>query len=298
MCGILQMAADRHAHIMERLLSWAQVDENVRAVIVTGSSARSVCAADRFSDRDVELVARDPAALLEDDAWIHAIAPVWVALYLENEGFPDTRLVFFEGARKVDFTIADPSRIRDMVSDNRLNDLYQRGYRVLLDKDGLTNGLPEPSGDAPVVVLPTANEFTAVVTEFWFEAAHMPTYLIRGDLWVVKSRDWTMKEMLLRMIEWHAIATTGPSTDVWYIGTRMTRWVNPAVWSALDDVFGHFDAADSWRAIEATMRLFARLTHEVADRLELSYPEHSERHILEYVLGMKADIADERVSGA
>jgi aminoglycoside 6-adenylyltransferase len=292
------MAADRHAHIMERLLSWARVDENVRAVIVTGSSARSAGAADRFSDRDVELVARDPAALLEDDAWIHAIAPVWVALYLENEGFPDTRLVFFEDAHKVDFTIADPSRVRDMVSGNRLNDLYQRGYRVLLDKDGLTNGLPEPSGDAPVGAPPTANEFTAVVTEFWFEAAHMPTYLIRGDLWVVKSRDWTMKEMLLRMIEWHAIATTGPSTDVWYIGTRMTRWVNPAVWSALDDVFGHFDAADSWRAIEATMRLFARLTHEVADRLELSYPEHSERHILEYVLGMKADIADERVSGA
>jgi aminoglycoside 6-adenylyltransferase len=126
----------------------------------------------------------------------------------------------------------------------------------------------------------------------------MPTYLIRGDLWVVKTRDWTMKEMLLRMIEWHALATTGPATDVWYIGTKMTRWVDPAVWSALEDVFGHFDAADSWRAIEATMRLFARLTHEVADRLELSYPEHSERQIMDHVLGMKAGIADERVSGA
>jgi aminoglycoside 6-adenylyltransferase len=276
---------DRHAVIMAALLQWAQGDENIRAMVQTGSSSRSPGATDRFSDRDLELICRDPTPLLTDDAWIHAIAPVWVALYLANDpGDFETRLVFFEGGRKVDFTIADRSHLAAMIETGCLDPLYERGYRVLLDKDGLTADLPAPSGRAPSLPLPTEAEFAATVTEFWFEAAHMPTYLTRDDLWVVKLRDGTMKAMLLRMLEWHAVFTQGPDTDVWHIGTKMQRWADPETWAELQGIFGRFDAADSVRALKATMRLFTRLTHEVADRARFAVPE-AERHIQAYVLG-------------
>jgi aminoglycoside 6-adenylyltransferase len=276
---------DRHAEIIANLLRWAQGGENIRAIVQTGSSSRSPGASDRFSDRDIELICRDPTPLLTDDAWVHAIAPVWVALSLENDpGDFETRLVFFEGARKVDFTIADRSRLDAMIDTGCLDPLYERGYRVLLDKDGLTSGLPAPTGRAPRAPLPTEAEFAATVTEFWFEAAHMPTYLTRDDLWVVKLRDGTMKAMLLRMLEWHALYTSGPEIDVWHIGTKMKRWVDPETWAELHGIFGHFDATDSVRALEATMRLFTRLTHEVADHAGFAVPE-AERHIRAYVLG-------------
>lgn len=275
---------DSHAGIMAAVLQWAQHDENIRAIVQTGSSSRSPGASDRFSDRDIELICRDPGPLLTDDAWIHAIAPVWVALSFEND--PDdfeTRLVFYEGGRKVDFTIAVRSRLDAMIATGDLDPLYERGYRVLLDKDGLTSGLPAPTGRAPRLPLPTEEQFAASVTEFWFEAAHMPIYLTRGDLWVVKLRDGTMKAMLLRMLEWHALVTHGPDTDVWHIGTKMQRWTDPQTWADLHSVFGHFDAADSFRALEATMRLFTLLAHEVADHAGFTVPD-AERHILAYVL--------------
>ena len=60
--------------------------------------------------------------------------------------------------------------------------------------------------------------------EFWFEAWHIPKYLKRNDLWVVKFRDWTMKQLLLRMLEWHAIATNGPALDISHIGVHMKDW--------------------------------------------------------------------------
>lgn len=275
---------DRHADIMANLLRWAQRSENIRTVIQTGSASRADGAADRFSDRDIELICRDPSPLLDDDGWIHALAPVWVALYLENDpGDFETRLVFFTGGRKVDFTVADESRLHAMRDNGQLDELYARGYWVLLDKDNLASGLPDPAAGSPRRPLPTQAEFTAAVTEFWFEAAHMPTYLSRDDLWVIKLRDGTMKEMLLSLLEWHALSTRGPETDVWHIGVRMQRWVDAETWSDLQEVYGHFDAADSLRALLATTRLFKRLTHSVAERAGFAIPE-AERHIEAYVL--------------
>jgi aminoglycoside 6-adenylyltransferase len=281
-----RMASDRHKQLIERLLAWANDDENLRAVIVTGSWSRGGGSSDQFSDRDIEIIARDPKPLLDDDSWIHDLAPVWVSLYLTNDDDPETRLVFFEDALKVDFTISDSQRLHQMVSYGVLNDLYERGYQVLLDKDGIASELPRAIGKHPRLALPTEAEFGAVVSEFWFEAAHMPTYLSRDELWVVKQRDGTMKNMLLRMIEWHALVMQGAEADVWYIGTKMKRWVDPDIWQELDAIYGHFDRQDSFRSIVATMTLFSRLTHEVADPLRLNWPEHSEHHIMEYVLGM------------
>jgi len=287
---------DRHADLVSRLMSWAETDDNIRAVIRTGSSSRGPDQADRFSDRDIEIIARDTAPLLADDGWIGHIGHVMVAQYLANGDDPHTRLVFFEGGRKIDFTIAGRSRLDEMSETGHLNDLYERGYRVLLDKDGLTAGLPAATGAAPRRPLPSAAAFEETVSEFWFEAAHMPTYLVRGELWVVKFRDWTMKEMLLRMLEWHALATRGPETDTWYIGTKMHRWVEADTWREVQEVFARFDRADSWRGLVAMMVLFARLTHETAVALGLDYPVRSEQSVTAYVLSFEEAIA--RLDGA
>jgi aminoglycoside 6-adenylyltransferase len=270
-----------HDELLDRIVAWAKQDDNIRAVVVTGSSSRGDASSDRFSDRDVEIIARNRTPLLEDDRWIHAIAPVWVSLYLANDDDTHTRLVFFEGARKIDFSVNEANRLTEQ--QDGLNDLYQRGYRFLVDKDDLAASLPEPTRKPPRVALPTEQQFRDTVNEFWFEAAHMPTYLTRGDLWVVKTRDWTMKEMMLRLIEWHTLATRGAETDVWYIGTKMKQWVHPSIWDEVQEVFGRFDAADSYRSLKASMRLFSRLSREIAEALGFAWPVASESHIRAYV---------------
>lgn len=282
---------DRHSKLIKRLMAWAETNDNIRAVIQTGSSSRGPSAADLFSDRDLEIIARDLVPLLADDGWIHDLGNVMVAQHLANGDDPDTRLVFFDGGLKIDFTIADRPRLDEMTETGHLNDLYERGYRVLLDKDGLADGLPAPNDAAPRRPLPSATGFVETVCEFWFEAAHMPTYLVRGDLWVVKFRDWTMKEMLLRMLEWHALATRGQGTDTWYIGTKMRCWTDAETWRDVNEVFARFDRADSWRGLVAMMALFTCLTRETAAALGLDYPVASEQSVTAYVLGFEETIA-------
>jgi aminoglycoside 6-adenylyltransferase len=200
----------------------------------------------------------------------------------QDQGYP-TWLVFYEGGNKVDFTLADTKRLSDMIETERLDGLYDRGFRVIVDKQGITKQLPEASGKVSIDSRPTQAEFTAVVEEFWFEGAHIPRYLSRNELWVVKVRDRTMKENLLKMLEWHAIATSDEPLDVWYIGSHMKDWADRDTWEELGKTFAHFDAKDSWRGLIATMNLFRRVARETADRAGLEYPSEVDQGVTKYI---------------
>jgi aminoglycoside 6-adenylyltransferase len=267
--------------LLGQILAWAEARPDIRAVVMTGSTVRDDGSADGAADLDIELFTTAPE-LYASTRWMGEIRPVWVQLGFEPDNELDyrNRLTIFEGGQKVDFRVAPIVAMERMVSSGVLDEVYERGYRVLFDKDGITAGLPPPT--RPAQPLPSAEEYRAVIDEFWFEAWHIPKYTARDELWVVKFRDWTMKELLRRMLEWNALARD-PNADVWYIGTKMKDWVTPVQWRRLQEIFGHFDAGDSLRALHATCSLFSEVARDVGDRLGYTYPSAVERSMLGYV---------------
>lgn len=260
--------------VLDRIVAWGDRQTDIRALVMTGSRAREDGSADGLSDYDIEVFTTDRATYESDSGWIGELGEVWVCLALpvrEEDGYL-MRLVVFEGGLNVDFGIAPLDVLADTVAGRQLNDLYERGYRVLLDKDGLAAQLVEPAYEGPLQLPPAEEEFRAAVEEFWFEAFHIPKLLQRNDLWVAKLRDWTMKQRLLEMIEWHATATKGERHDVWHIGKRMADWTTPEVWERLHGVFGRFDAADGLRALHATVELYRDLARETATAFGFVYP--------------------------
>lgn len=272
-------AAERDA-ILQNIVSWAQRHSAIQALVLTGSLARRDGLADPLSDIDIELIADDPRVLMSDSGWLSEIGWLVTVLPLDPscEQRWATRLAIYSGGTKVDYTLAGPARLREMASRQELDPLYERGYRILLDKAGLAFDLPAPTGHAPAVPLPSNEAFRAAVEEFWFEAAHVPKYLVRDELWLVKERDETMKALLLQMLEWHAVSSR--PVDVWHIGTRMKQWVDEATWKELQQVFGRFGAADSLRAFKATVTLYSRLAKELARSSGLEYPAAVESGII------------------
>jgi aminoglycoside 6-adenylyltransferase len=276
------MTTDSAAMLLERIVAWSRANPNVLALIMTGSRARVGGRPDEFSDYDLEIIAEDTATLRDDDAWLRAFAPVMVYLPLdEGQRYP-TRLVFYEGGMKVDFTLATRDRVTDMARAG-LDDLYRRGYKVLLDKQRLTDALPPPTGAFPKRPRPSPEAFYAVVTEFWFEAAHIPRYLLRDELWVAKFRDWTMKELLLRMLEWHALSRAAEPIDVWHIGLHMKQWLDEQTARELRDIFGEYNAMSSWRALLATAKLFRRLTIETAASLGIAAADDTATRVIAHI---------------
>ena len=107
--------------------AWATVQEDVRALVQTGSLVRHDGLADEFSDLDIEIISRDPAFLIDSDAWIDKIGSPITILRLDAEDDQQwsTRLVIFEGGIKVDFTLAGLRRVESMSGANGLDPLYE-----------------------------------------------------------------------------------------------------------------------------------------------------------------------------
>jgi len=259
----------KDTEFLTEIIRWADGRPDISALVMTGSRAQRDGTVDDLSDYDLEIFTSDPESYTSSDAWMSDIASVWVYLPTTRNGLCETRLIIFEGGIKVDFSIRAVELLQDMVRFQRADELYDRGYRVLIDKKGLASQLPPSSYKSSVRRLPTEAEFEAAIEEFWFEASHIPKYLQRDDLWVVKFRDWTMKELLLQMLEWRGSAA---NRDVRHIGMRMKNWIPPAEWRRINEVFGRFDAADSWRALLATLSFFREVARETADKLGYAYP--------------------------
>ena len=279
--------------LLASIVRWAEESPNIVTLILTGSRARLGASVDEFSDLDVEVIADDPTELIRNDAWLSRFGRIWVYLPAVKGQRYETRLVFYEGGTKVDFSLCGRERLSAMVEAQVLDDLYERGHRVLVDKAGITSNLPPATGEFPGKRLPGQEEFAAVVNEFWFEAAHIPRYLLRDELWVAKFRDWTMKTLLLTMLEWHAIASSDQNVDVWHIGTHMMDWVDEATWNDIHTIFSGFDARESWHGLLATARLFRRLARETAAAADLEYPAEADKSISGYIAGF-----EDRISSA
>jgi aminoglycoside 6-adenylyltransferase len=243
-----------HATMLDHIKRWAEAEENVRVLIVTGSVARE--ATDELSDIDLELYVTDPSRLLDTTAWYQAFGDVLVVEALPNPWWHPTRLVNYGGA-KVDFMIAGTADLATAV--------YRRPFRVLVDKDHATAHLGvEPKGPRPA---PTAEEFLECVHWFYAEALMAAKCIVRGELWMAKSRDAELKAMLLRMLEWDHRSRYGADYETWYLGTHWREWMDPDVQKALAECWAGADALSSATALTHTIDLFIRVSERTAAAL-------------------------------
>lgn len=273
-----------HPDLLERIVRWARADPQVRALVLTGSKAQPAATVDVLSDIDIEIVVADVAAFMARGEWWSELGEVWTTQVVPALAAAATQTypmvgVIYAGARTVDFTVIDAHRLSDMAAAGELDRVYGPGYRVLLDPDGLTEGLPKPSDEKAAPAKLTTAQLRAVADAFWFEALRVPKYLIRGELWEAKSREWTMKQHLLVMVEWHAVVTAGYPFDGYHKGRHLSRWVDAATWQQAHEVFGRFEAADAWRALDASVQLFDRLATEAARKRDLPYPTPADEAI-------------------
>jgi aminoglycoside 6-adenylyltransferase len=284
----VEQVAAAYRKLEERLYRWAQREDNLRVVLVFGSRARDDHAADEWSDLDVLLLARDPEKYRAARDWLPHIGTPWLSFL---EPTPDDNgyelRVLFEGGLDVDFCPESIDRFRQALQEGLSSvaaDLLFRGVRVLVDKENLSEYLAaveiELSGAPP----PGELVFLNAVNDFWFHAVWTAKRLRRGELWRAKHCcDVYLKQLLLRMLEWHARASRGPQVDTWMGGRFLREWADPRAVDVLPTVFAHYDAEDIWRALLATMELYRWLAVEAAELLGYAYPHSGDGRATEWV---------------
>ncbi len=283
--------------LLARLVSWAEHDPGIRAAVMIGSRARTDHPADEWADLDLMMVAQNPERYIRDADWVKSIGDARLT-FIERSGDGRVleRRVLFDGGRDVDFAFVPLPLAEQMIASGipaDLADMFHRGHRVVLDKDAIMARwlavLPAPQLPAP----PSEADFLNLVNDFWYHTVWTAKHLRRGEVWWAKGGcDDYMKSLLRQMLEWHAHATRGAAHDTWLRGRFLEEWADPRAVAQLPQTFAHYDPADIWRALFATMDLFRWLSLETAEKFQYAYPHQGMEYAAELTRTLKEQYAD------
>jgi aminoglycoside 6-adenylyltransferase len=269
-------------NLIKTIKKWAQSQDSIRSVILYGARVKKG-SWDKYSDINLALFATE-LLQFEQKNWTHAFAPVWLAVTQQKD---ETLVhqVIYEGGLRVNFRIYPAEKLTVFTKKLPLD--MQSGYQVLLDKDKQTRGFPKAIGVFPKPTRPSPEMFQVTLESFWMTAHSLAKYLWRGDLWRVKHYDWQLKQHLLQMMGWHAHVCRGKVDFTTEEGAEIKEWTDPDTYISLMTVFGRFYPADSWRALEETIRRFNTLSEAVAQSLNTDNRPELTKHFTAWLDTLK-----------
>jgi aminoglycoside 6-adenylyltransferase len=275
-------------HVLDRLIRWAAHQDLVRALVLESSRAVDQATLDALSDYDVLLVVASLRPFVDDEAWLTDLGEPLVLFRDAGQVWGSetcARLVFYADHTKIDFTIWPVELLRTAVERRTLPDLLDWGYRVLLDKDGLTAGLAAPTRTAHIPSRPSEPAYRALVDEFWWETLYVAKNLWRDELMHAKyNLDVVMKHELLRpMLEWRIETERDWSWKPGVAGSGLKQYLAPELWAELEATWAGAGIEENWSALFATTALFRKVARAVGHALGYAYPHELDQRVTSYL---------------
>ena len=275
----------------QQIIQWAQSQAEVRAVLLTSTRAVPSAPVDALSDHDVILIVRSIQPFVQDPTWINDFGDVLVAYWDPVHPDPDfgieniANVTQYASGLKIDFTLLPVSLFEKIVAAPALPEELDAGYRVLLDKDGLTESMLPPTGKAYVPKPPTLEAYQIWINDFFSDAPYVAKCLWRGELLPVKwCLDYDMKHIYLRqLLEWRAEIDHDWSIPIGSLGKGLKKYLPPDIWIELENCYAGAYTEDNWVALKNTVALFRRVAIEVGDHFGYAYPYELDQRVTAYV---------------
>lgn len=269
-----------HDAMTDRLATWAAERADVRAMILTSTRAIPHAQLDVYSDYDVIIIVDDVPALAEDQAWLADFGEVLVSYWDPVQRDERTGAVWvgsvtnYVNGLKIDFGVWSPQRLADVTSGPDPHPEFDAGHLVLMDKDGLTAGLPPATFRAYIPTRPDAATYQRLIIDFLIGVPYVAKSLLRDELlpakWVL---DYDMRfNYLVPMLEWRIESDHDWSLKPGNLGKGLEKHLPADTWDDLVATFTGPEPQANWDALFAMVELFGRAAAEVADALGYRYP--------------------------
>jgi aminoglycoside 6-adenylyltransferase len=275
--------------MLQQFKRWAKGRDSVRAILLTSTRANPDAKLDLFSDYDVIMVVTEILPYFEDRSWLEDFGRVLV-LYSDPiqrwRGFDKFAFITqYESGIKIDFTFWPVQTLQRVIEDSELPPGLDIGYQILLDKDGITQGMKPPTYQAYIPSPPTEAEFHELIEVFFHEATYVAKHLWRGDLMAAKyNLDYVMKIKKLRvMLEWRVEIDHNWSLKMGAYGRGLKKFVKQERWSEIESTYVGAGVEENWDALLKTIDLFRKIAFEVGSRLGYSYLENLDRKMMDYL---------------
>lgn len=262
---------NRYTEIKNRILSIANKDTDIKAIIAIGSSTRSKSRSDAFSDLDLIIVTANT------ERWIYGDIPeqignIKISFVEDTLGGAKERRVLYENALDVDMIAFTPQQFITVVKEGIASWVCNRGYSVLYDTMGAKGLLEEFVSHEITHTELTESEYINMVNDFCFHIIWASKKLLRGEIWSAKMCiDAYLKNYLLKMIEMHCAYKY--NIDVWHDGRFLDKWADDMIKESLPKCFAHYDKPDLISSLSETKNLFTKLARSVAELKCYAYPE-------------------------
>ena len=282
--------------VFDKLIRWVEGQSSIRAMLLTSTRAVPNATVDFLSDYDVILIVEDIHPYYEDRRWLADFGDVlvvyWDPIYPDPEhGIEKTANVTqYAGGLKIDFTLWPVELLQKLTQAPALQAELDAGYRILLDKDGLTEDMKPPTYRAYIPVRPTNAVYQLLINDFFTDVPYMAKCLLRGELLPAKwCLDYDMKHICLRpMLEWLVGVKHNWSVPTGSLGKGLKKWLPPGIWTQLENTYAGANIDQNWEALFRTISLFRQVAVEVGAALAYEYPLELDDRVTDFARRMQS----------
>jgi aminoglycoside 6-adenylyltransferase len=302
---------------LDHFVAWCQAEHSVRGVILLGSAAQDG-AVDPLADLDLLVITKHRRRFSSLE-WLELIdpPPMFSWTYQSPVGGETVHQAIYDGPLVVDIALVPSVQTfllglavvglsrhsllrRHLPASLTLQldawlAITRRGTKVLLDKNGLAKRIAVSVAQVSPRV-PTQEVYLNTVRSLFGLILWESKQLVRHELWMaLETVDQQVKQCLLKLIEWHSIATNPQLSDTWYGGRRIDEWADPRWVTALRQTWPTYDVEGAWDALLATLELSSNVAKETAQSLGYRYPVDEELKVRSWIADRRRTADDPKV---
>lgn len=273
--------------MLDLILSTAQIDPRVRAVIMNGSRANPNARRDFFQDFDIVYLVTDVEAVKANPAWIDIFGERMILQLPDDMTDPPPApgehyayLIQLLDGNRIDLSLYPVAKLAQMERDSQ--------SILLLDKDGLVEPFPPASDSDYLPKPPTAKQFADCCNEFWWVSPYMAKGLWREEITYAKHMDLYIREQLMKMLEWYVGVKTDFKKSPGKMGKYLDHFLEPDLWHLLLRTYADADYEHNWDALLAVGKLFRRVAVPVAEHFGYTYPYGDDERVTAHLRHVRA----------
>lgn len=271
---------------------WSEINTDVRAVLLTSSLVNPSAPVDEFSDLDIELIFENNAHYIADNKWLQQFGKP-IAMIEEDETCFANRhamkMVLYEDGVKVDFKLYSIASFSEDIQQSELPEDWDIGYRVLMDKDGITQQMQPPTYQVAIIKKPSSQRFRQLINDFWWDTTYVAKCLARDEIFYAKFMSETniRTQYLVPLIEWYIASRHNWNITTNKYGRLFKKYLSPAMWLKTRRTFSGSSISDNWNALLAMADLVSEMGTDLSHQLGYAYPYELESNIRSYLLQIR-----------
>jgi aminoglycoside 6-adenylyltransferase len=274
--------------MMDLILSTAENDERIRAVMMNGSRTNPNVKKDIFQDYDIVYVVRDIETFTCNHRWVDRFGERMIMQMPEDKEIPPPNgtghfvyLMQFMDGNRIDLTLIPLEKKEELMKPDSLS-------LVLLDKDGILGTMPPPSDKDYHIKKPSEKEFLDYCNEFWWICTYIGKGIWRKELsYTMFMYEQINRNVLIRMMEWNIGIKTNFSKSAGKLGKYFEDYLEKQEWEQF--IATYTDAAEEniWNSLFVMCEIFRTNAISVADYFGFSYPYQDDQRVSDYLRHVK-----------